>query len=308
MIHRKQILLLLVTFLTPSVVVGTAAECPGNSMAAHFYSLKSSQMAISLFINHSGPYDFIVDTGAEMTVMDTEIAKDLKLTSWGSTGLVTMVSDGVVGLVKVSSVEAGPVTVHDLPVLLEGLDQIHMLSASVRGILGENFLGRFDLLIDYKHKVICFDESRSMQREMQGERVPIIQRQESSGYLAYTQPLDVTAHIQDDGKKGTVLRVDSGAIHPMLFRSRRASPSWLHRNWSRQSMMLTNGGALAFVTIPEQKVRIGSQTTRLIKFVTPFITVSRRMLRDEEDGLLPTKLFNKVFISYADHFVMFDPR
>jgi hypothetical protein len=27
-----------------------------------------------------------------------------------------------------------------------------------------------------------------------------------------------------------------------------------------------------------------------------------------EDGLLPTKLFERVFISYADYFVMFEPR
>ena len=28
----------------------------------------------------------------------------------------------------------------------------------------------------------------------------------------------------------------------------------------------------------------------------------------QEDGLLPTTIFKRVFISYADHFVMFEPR
>jgi hypothetical protein len=28
----------------------------------------------------------------------------------------------------------------------------------------------------------------------------------------------------------------------------------------------------------------------------------------EKDGLLPTALFKKVFITYSDHFVMFEPR
>jgi predicted aspartyl protease len=307
MLHRKQLLSFTLLLLAPSVAFGETAQCPGNSVSAPFHSLGRSQIAIPVSINNSGPYDFIVDTGAQITVMDSDIAKDLKLPLLGSMGVISMVSDETAGLVKLAFVEAGTVSAHDLPVVVEGLDRIHMLNPKVRGILGENFLGRFDMLIDYKHEIICFDESKSMQRELQGKRIPLIQRQVSSGDLAYTQPLQVTVYLQDDRRKGTVLRVDSGATEPILFNSWLASPSWLQSNRDRQGSVMTTKGALVIARTPEQSVIIGSQT-RLITFLMPIGTFGRTMPRAGEDGLLPTMLFKRVLISYADRFVMFDPR
>jgi hypothetical protein len=245
-----------------------------------------------------------VDTGAQITVMDSDIAKDLKLPLRGSIGVISFVTDGTTGFVK-PDVEAGPVTVHDLPVVVESLEHIHALNPEARGILGENFLGRFDLLIDYQNKIICFDESKTMQHELQGERIPIIQQKERSDNLPYTQPLQVIVYTGFDRKKGTVLRLDSGSSIPMLFDSGFAAPSWLQCN--RDGSVMTNDGALVFDKTPEQPVRIGSQT-RLITFLTPISCVGRRMPMAGEDGLLPTSLFKKVFISYVDHFVMFDPK
>jgi hypothetical protein len=293
--------------LVPSVVLGEAAQCPTNSVSVHYRSLQNSQIGISVSINDSRPYLFVLDTGAQITVVDSDIAKDLQLPLLGAVGVTSFFSDGVTGIAKPALVEAGPVAVHDLRVAVEGPELIHALNPQVRGILGENFLGRFDLLIDYQHKIICFDESKTMQHELQGERIPLIHQKESSGDLAYPQPLQVTVHMQDDGKKGAVLRLDSGSSIPMLFDSWLASPSWLQNNRDRQDSVMTKNGAQTFAKTPEQSVRIGSQT-HLITFLTPINTFGRRMPKAGEDGLLPTSLFRKVFISYVDHFVMFDPK
>jgi hypothetical protein len=308
MLNRNQLFPLILLCLPPSVALGEAAQCPANSVTVHYHSLDGSQMAISVSINHSGPYDFMVDTGAQITVMDSDIAADLNLPSQGSISVVSFVNDASAGLVKPELVETGPVAVHNLPVVVEALDQIHALNPKVRGILGENFLGRFDLLIDYGHRIICFDESRSMQEQMQGERIPVLQRQGLTGDLAYTLPLQITVHLSGDGKRGTVLRVDSGGQVPILFDKRLAPLWWLGCNHEQQGNVLTKeGGVLVFGAIPDQNVRIGSRTTRQITFMAPICTSGRRIPRAGEDGLLPTRLFKKVFISYTDHFVMFDP-
>jgi predicted aspartyl protease len=261
--RRRQLLSFTLSLLVPSVLLGEASLCPGNSVSAPYRSLARSQIGILVSINHSDPYDFVVDTGAQMTVIDSDIANDLNLQSQGHVELITLDNDRIASMVRPALVEAGPVTAHDLPVVVEGVDQIHALNPKVRGILGENFLGRFDLLIDYKHKIICFDESKSMQRELQGERVPMIRRQERSGDFAYTQPLDVTVHIPDDRKKGIVLRLDSGTYIPILFDSRLAARQRLQSN---SSVMM---GKVAYVAIPEMSVSIGFQTIRLIEFGVP---------------------------------------
>jgi hypothetical protein len=258
-------------------------------------------------INHSGPYEFIVDTGAQMTIMDPDLAAELKLQPQGNIGVVSVGSYAGVDLVKPQLVETGPVEVHDLLVAVQGLRQIQALNPKVRGILGENFLGRFDLLIDYGRKIICFDESKSLQHEMQGERVPVMHQEERTGDLAYTSPVLVAVHLPGDGKKDTVLLVDSGSSVPLLFQNRLETPTAVQLNHARRGSVAGKGGALVLATMPRQNVKIGSHITRQIAFLTP-VSTGHKLDKVGEDGLLPTTLFKRVFISYGDHFVMFEPR
>ncbi len=40
-------------------------------------------------INHTGPFDFMVDTGSQLNVIDPRLAAQLNLKSQGTVGLVT---------------------------------------------------------------------------------------------------------------------------------------------------------------------------------------------------------------------------
>jgi len=307
MLDRKQLFPFILLLLTPPTVIGEAAQCPANSATLRYHALEGSQIAISISINHSGPFDFMVDTGSEITVMDPKLAAELKLQPQGSISMAFVTNYAQAELVKPELVEAGPVAVRDLVVAVQGLNQVQALNPKLRGILGENFLGRFDLLIDYGRKLICLDQSKEMQKEMQGEKVPVIEQTEQEGDLGYTLPVLVTVHVPGDGKKGTILRIDSGSSAPILFENRLEPLSWQQRSRARQSAVAGNGGAPMFAAMTSQDVRIGSHMTRQIAFLTPII-VGRGMAKGAEDGLLPTTLFNRVFISCVDHFVMFEPR
>jgi len=306
MIGRKQLLSFLL-LLTPSIVLAHTAQCPANSTAIPFRFLGGSQIAIAVSINHSGPYEFMVDTGAQLTIIDPRLAGELELKVQGSIGVVSVLNYAGADLVKAELVEAGPASVRDLPIAVQGLSQIQAFNPGVRGILGENFLGRFDLLIDYSNKTICLDQTKELENQMQGERVPLLERAERGGDLAYTTPMLVTVHVGGNGRKGTILNIDSGSSVPMLFVNRLDAPWWLQRDHALRGNVAGKGAAPVFATMPSQKVEIGQHTSRQIAFLTP-INAESQMGRDGMDGLLPTSLFKSVFISYADHFVMFDPR
>ncbi len=306
MIYRKQFSSLVMVLLTPSIVFAKAAQCPANSSRISFHSLKDSEIAISVSINHSHPYDFIVDTGAQVTVIDPRLAAELNLRALGSGGLATMLGREAIDLAKAELVEAGPVAVHDLIVAALNLSQTQAVDPGVRGILGENFLGRFDLLLDYAHKMICLDPSKDLQKQLQGERVPMIEQGARNGDQAYTAPVLVAAHFQADDRDSMVLRLDSGTNIPVLFESPRGIVSWAEHEDTRWVSSAGNGRARCFAIMPVQGVKIGSHTTRQIAFLTP-INPEHTSAFAGEDGLLPTVLFERIFISYADHFVMFDP-
>ena len=290
-------------FLTSSIVFGEA-QCPGNVAPVQYHSLPRSHIGISVSLNDSGPYEFMVDTGAQITVIDPALARELKLESAGSLNIVTVASNVEVPLVSASIVRVGPVSVRDIQMAVEDLGRAE--SPNLRGILGNNFLSRFDLLIDNRHRTLCFDDSRRLQQLLRGERLPIISGEASSGSVS-AQAILVAVHLPDDDKEGSVLRLDSGSNVPLLYFNRRSRSVTRSQAATVQGSTIGKQAQFAYAFSPECNVRFGTQKEMQIAFATPAGN-HRLYAKTGEDGVLPTTLFKSVFISAADHFVMFDPR
>jgi hypothetical protein len=45
-------------------------HCPGNAASLRFRLVQRSQIIVPVTINHTGPYDFLVDTGAQIATID----------------------------------------------------------------------------------------------------------------------------------------------------------------------------------------------------------------------------------------------
>ena len=64
-----------------------APRCPGNVASLTLRLVQGSLIIVPVEINHSGPYDFLVDTGAQITTVDSSLAVDLGLKAHGTTGI-----------------------------------------------------------------------------------------------------------------------------------------------------------------------------------------------------------------------------
>lgn len=164
------------------------------------------------------------------------------------------------------------------------------------------------LLIDYVHKFVCLDESRKMQQELRGERIPLLAPPEWQSDSLFTRPNLILVRLQGDGKKGTILRLDSGVNAPILFANRLETPPWVQKSHALDGVAAGNGAPVSYATMPSQDVRIGARMVRQIAFVTPISSRQSPAKKVDEDGLLPTNLFHRVLISYSDRFVIFDPQ
>ena len=191
--------------------------------------------------------------------------------------------------------------------VVESLAQIQALHPKIRGLLGGSFLGHFDLLIDYAHKLLCFDESKQMRQNVQGEHVAVIQQSDGVQNLPFPHRLLIPAHLAGGDSRDVLLMLDSESNVPLLYTSNLKSPAWLLRDHIRTGAIAGNGSQIALTVLPPEEVRIGSRVTRQVAFLLPAST-GRKVIGAGEDGLLPTALFKRVFISYADHFVIFAPR
>src|SRR3979409_275070 len=54
-------------------------HCSGNVASVPLHLTNSHQMIVAVSVNHSGPYNFLLDTGAQMTMVDPALAAELHL-------------------------------------------------------------------------------------------------------------------------------------------------------------------------------------------------------------------------------------
>jgi tetratricopeptide (TPR) repeat protein len=72
--------------LAATIVPALPAEphCPGNVASVPFRLANRYQMIVAVSVNHSGPYNFLLDTGTQMTMVDPALAAELHLNTQGS--------------------------------------------------------------------------------------------------------------------------------------------------------------------------------------------------------------------------------
>ena len=63
----------------------------------------------------------------------------------------------------------------------------------------------------------------------------------------------------------------------------------------------------ASAVLQPQDIRISNHILHNISFVTP-VSVAKNVPQRDEDGLLPTVLFQRIFITGRDHYVVFNPK
>ena len=102
---------LTLTFLTASQPFGQA-QCPGNVAILRYHSFGSSKVAIPVMINQSGPYEFLLDTGAQISVVEPSLAEELHLEPRGNANAISVAANATAQLVALDLVEVGSFAVH----------------------------------------------------------------------------------------------------------------------------------------------------------------------------------------------------
>jgi len=296
---------LLLCLLRSSSLFGQA-QCPGNVALVRYHSLDHSQIGVPVRINDSGPYEFLLDTGAQLTVVEPSLAAELHLPTPDAVGVISVTHYAEAPVALAERVEVGSVAAQRPMVAVENLGRLRTLYPKVRGKLGESFLANFDVLIDYAHKILCLDESGAMREQMHGELVPLVARESQPGNLPVAQPVLISARLNSDDSRDTILRLDSGTNVALLYAAHLEAPLWKQMQNARQCAAM-GGAQVSLTDMPPQDLRIGARLLRGVAFMTP-VRKGNIVTIAGEDGLLPTTLFKRVFISHADHFVMFDPR
>jgi hypothetical protein len=166
----KRFFLPLIAIFIPAML-NAETGCPANITAVPFHNLNRNEMIVEVSINHSGPYDFLFDTGTQVTVVDQSLAAQLHLEAKGKAAVAGISFQGPAIFAQLDTVELGNHEATNQGVLVYDMKQVQSAGFAIRGLLGADFLSRFDVLINHALKVVCVDDTGAMLQGVNGERM-----------------------------------------------------------------------------------------------------------------------------------------
>jgi len=286
--------------LTATIVPALLAEthCPGNVASVPFRLVNGYQIVVAVSINHSGPYDFLLDTGTQITMVDPSVAAELHLEPQGGAVVAGAGTRQSASMTQLDLLEAGSHAVPNQKVLIYDLRNLH-----IQGILGEDFLEHFDMLIDNVHGLLCLDNSSVMRADVNGPHTALVTPEEVTDGVELPNLIILQARLSD-ASRPVRLMLDSGANGAVLFNTSEylAPPQ-------RRYLQGTGVGGrqLIFSALQPQDVKIGSLKLSRVPFVS--LAGNQEDSRAKGfDGVLTLELFRRVFIAHADHFAVLEPR
>jgi predicted aspartyl protease len=127
----------------PAPVATTPPAAPGDSDLLGFNDL-ASRMTVPVSIGTSGPYQFVIDTGAERTVVSRQLADTLKLAAGRRVRVTTMAGASEVGTFMLPELRVSRVAPD--PIEAPSMDAINL---GAPGMLGIDALKGHSVSIDF---------------------------------------------------------------------------------------------------------------------------------------------------------------
>lgn len=280
---------LLAFFAVPAMLAGQVLQ-PKDIVTFHLRS--GYLIVVQTMVNGEGPFNFLLDTGTTRIVIDPGLARQLQAPVIGEVSLTGVLRVRQDQMVQLNDVRLGAESQSGMWAVVDTLERQKMLAPGIRGILGEDFLSKFDLLIDYKQRRLHFGATPPAGERCRFESIGQHQGSPTTNRLLITSEL-----VQVSGAK-VQLQLDTGAKVPELFpASRESLPSE-----RKSGFIATSSGTDGVTVYSNITLRIGSTTVSGLNVVQ-----SRQAMAFDAAGLLPAAIFRTIYISHSGGFVIFNP-
>jgi len=261
-----------------------------------FNVVDGARMLVPVQINGLGPYRFLLDTGAAITMIDDAVARKAGLKPMTDIDLTTFTGIARIPLAPVDSISLGNRVLRGMKVVYCDLTRAYSFTAGIHGVLGQDFLSNFNYLVDRKERTIRFEESGELENTLLGQRIPT-ERRQSKFYLL----------IPGAGGFSDPMRflLDSGSPYLLLYDKPAVVARLSVISFERDTLLAES----AIGKRRLQPCRIGG-----FQIGGHFLANLRVILAETlpgeqrfEDGLLPLRMFAAVYFNNAGNYVILDP-
>jgi predicted aspartyl protease len=249
--------------------------------------LQKAMVAVPLLINGRGPFEFLLDTGTETSLIDPALAHDLELSATDQFTLYTPNGEKTLARAFLPTVTLGTVSGSNLEVLVDRPEAIAALDPKLRGILGQNFLSQFNLLLDYKQQLVTLFAGPSPEEATAGTHIPFV--------WEHGRPLLIAK-----GSNGTDLHLllDSGSSNLWLFT--RDASGFRSDPAGSNAAMQTAARATSAIRGMVTSLSLGDIRLRNV----PALLMEQQAHESSVEGLLPTCLFHSVYFNNREGYAI----
>ena len=159
-----------------SLLVLLLAAVAGSALHAaevRFDLVRNALIVIPVTVNDEAPLYFLLDTGADTTIVDTALAKKLGLATLRRIQQTVMTGSQTVEVSVLARLSVGDSSVEGLPVLEQDLSSLRRVDGRIVGILGQNFLSRFNYLLDYRARSLRVEKGDELRSGLEGDVAPV---------------------------------------------------------------------------------------------------------------------------------------
>ena len=189
--------------LSSLVATGCRAETKPVPVVAEIpFRWTPGQIEVQVSIEGRSPIWFVLDSGAEFSMLDEEVAKSWKVGP--------IVRSGGRERIENAAVRIGSLSLPRQPFTLWALDNFRRQKRDIRGVIGCELFERYVVTVDFQKQVVILNEPRTYRPPAAARRVPIT----FDGRLPVIQ-----GAVTVRGKKVPArLMIDTGASQALVLR------------------------------------------------------------------------------------------
>lgn len=206
---------------TTGVAVSSTPEIPpSDSETIESENTVDNRVTIPVSVDGQGPFDFIVDTGAERTVISRELAETLELHASEDVWLTTILNVEQVPTVIIPRLGAGRRTVDEIQA-----PALARTDLGAAGVLGIDALEDQQVLFDFEQDLMTFSEAQIEESDWSEGDVIVVRARQRSGRLVLARANVEGTRIHAIVDTGSAVTIGNNALRERLIRRGRMDPN-----------------------------------------------------------------------------------
>ncbi len=278
----------------PTATLDDKLEITGESLAAR--QIKS-RMFVQVGVNGSGPYRFLVDSGADRSVIGLTLSKQLALPPGDPVLLQSIAGPSRVDTVILDHLKIGNSVIPGIeaPALPEAY-------LGAQGLLGIDALAEQRLMLDFDRKTVTIQDARTPVMTLPDEIVITARRR--NGQLILTQAAVNATRILAVIDTGSEVTIGNSALQERIFRNRKTPPAT-----TVVTMISVTGQTVSANAAVLPEVRLGGVTLRNVPVVFADLPPFKLFGLEKEPAMLlgsdVLEIFRRVSLDFRNRKVRF---